>query len=123
MDAALLATGPLLLPLAVWGARHRGQVKKRKKLIQEAVWDFNERMAGEGRNGRGEVRMVWNTHVRGGAGESYLTIEEVLDGEGVAAMGAGGGGGLTSFGGNNYNEDDGDEFAGFFVGDDKEKLS
>lgn len=72
LDAALLATGALMVPLAVWGARHSKQVKQRKKLIEEGVWEFNERMGMEGRN----VRMVWNRAKHVGGGESFLTIEE-----------------------------------------------
>ena len=41
LDAALLATGPLILPLAIWGVRHRGQVKKRKRLLLRGIDDFN----------------------------------------------------------------------------------
>ena len=41
LDAALLATGPLIFPLAVWGVRHRGQVKKRKRLLLRGIDDFN----------------------------------------------------------------------------------
>ena len=41
LDAALLATGPLLVPLAVWGVRHKGQVKKRKRLLLRGIDDFN----------------------------------------------------------------------------------
>lgn len=73
LDHILLATGPLLVPLAVWGARHGKQVKQRKKLIQEGVWEFNERMQMEGKN----VKMEWNQAKYTGGGESYLTIEEV----------------------------------------------
>jgi len=73
LDYALLATGALLVPLALWGARHGKQVKRRRKLIDEGVWEFNERMAMEGKN----VRMVWNRAKYTGGGESYLTIEEV----------------------------------------------
>lgn len=35
VDAALLATGPLMVPLAVWGVRHKRQVKQRKKLLKQ----------------------------------------------------------------------------------------
>ena len=41
LDAALLATGMLILPLAVWGVRHRGQMKKRKRLLLRGIDDFN----------------------------------------------------------------------------------
>ena len=72
LDVALLATGALLVPLALWGARHGRQVKRRRKLIEEGVWEFNERMDMDGRN----VRMIWNRAKVVGGGESYLTIEE-----------------------------------------------
>lgn len=70
---ALLATGPLIFPLALWGGRHAKQVKRKRTLIDEGVWEFNERMGMDGRN----VRMVWNRAKVVGGGESYLTIEEV----------------------------------------------
>mmetsp|Transcript_37015 Transcript_37015/g.78161 ORF Transcript_37015/g.78161 Transcript_37015/m.78161 type:complete len:288 (+) Transcript_37015:236-1099(+) len=81
VDVALLATGALMVPLAVWGARHGRQVKKRRTLIEEGVWEFNERMAmesnGNGGSGSGRnVIMVWNRAKVVGGGESYLTIEE-----------------------------------------------
>ncbi|VEU43914.1 unnamed protein product [Pseudo-nitzschia multistriata] len=41
IDATLLATGPLLVPLAVWGVRHRLQTKKRKRLLKEGIHEFN----------------------------------------------------------------------------------
>jgi len=41
VDTALLVTGPLLVPLAVWGVRHKGQAKKRKKLLKRAIDDFH----------------------------------------------------------------------------------
>ena len=41
VDTALLVTGPLLVPLAVWGVRHKGQVKKRKKLLKRAIDEFH----------------------------------------------------------------------------------
>ncbi|KAL7492958.1 hypothetical protein ACHAWT_002094 [Skeletonema menzelii] len=72
LDYVLLATGPLLVPLVVWGARHGRQVKLRRKLIQEGVWEFNERMQMDGKN----VIMVWNRSKYSGGAESYLTIEE-----------------------------------------------
>ena len=72
LDVALLATGPLLVPLALWGARHNKQVKRKRKLIEEGVWEFNERMNMDNRN----VRMVWNRSKHTGGSESYLTIEE-----------------------------------------------
>ena len=73
VDLALLATGPLIVPLAVWGMRHGQQSKKKRRLIEQAAMDFNDRMGMDGRN----VRMVWNRAKVVGGGESYLTIEEV----------------------------------------------
>ena len=76
IDYVLLGTGPLMIPLAIWGARHGKQVKMRRQLLEEGVWEFNERMEMEGKN----VKMVWNRAKYTGGGESYLTIEEVEDG-------------------------------------------
>jgi len=76
IDYVLLGTGPLMIPLAVWGARHSKQVKMRRKLIEEGVWEFNERMDMDGKN----VRMCWNRAKHTGGGESYLTIEEIEEG-------------------------------------------
>ena len=64
LDYALLATGAAMLPLALWGVRHSNQVKKRKKLLEEGIWEFNERMAMSNRN----VRMVYHrAKLTGGA--------------------------------------------------------
>merc|ERR1712232_716770 len=43
VDGILLATSPLmaLLPLGIWGARRYSQAKKRKKLLHEAIREFN----------------------------------------------------------------------------------
>jgi hypothetical protein len=41
IDAVLLFTGPLMVPLGIWGVRHSGQVKKRKKLLKVAIEEFN----------------------------------------------------------------------------------
>lgn len=80
IDVALLGTGALLVPLALWGVRHSKQQKNRRKLIEEGVWEFNERMSMDGRN----LCMVWNRAKVVGGGESYLTIEEceMEDGDG-----------------------------------------
>ena len=72
VDVALLATGALMVPLAIWGVRHGKQVKRKRKLIEEGVWEFNDRMSMDGRN----LRMIWNRSKVVGGGESYLTIEE-----------------------------------------------
>ena len=79
LDYILLGTGPLMIPLALWGARHGKQVKQKRKLLEEGVWEFNELMQMDGKN----VKMVWNRAKHTGGGESYLTIEEV---EGGAAQ-------------------------------------
>lgn len=63
VDGVLLATGPLLVPLAVWGIRHSRQTKRRKKLLKEGIEDFN--------NHHANLYMRWN---RAAAG-SYLSIE------------------------------------------------
>ncbi|KAL7470241.1 hypothetical protein ACHAXS_010478, partial [Conticribra weissflogii] len=61
LDAALLVAGPLMVPLALWGARHKMQTKRRQRLIEEGVGEFNEKMGGMGRG----VRLVWNKHMVG----------------------------------------------------------
>lgn len=73
IDKACLVTGPLMIPLAVWGVRHNKKVKKSRMEIERSVEEFNDRMDSEGRN----VRMFWNRVRSGGGGESYLSIEEV----------------------------------------------
>ena len=72
LDIALLATGALMIPLALWFPRYAKQEKRKRKLIEEGVWEFNERMAMDNRS----VRMVWNRSKVTGMGESFLTIEE-----------------------------------------------
>ena len=71
IDKICLASGPLMVPLAIWGVRHNTKVKKSRGEIERSVEEFNDRMGMEGR----AVRMFWNRS-RGG-GESYLSIEEV----------------------------------------------
>lgn len=64
LDYALLGMGMAMIPLALWGVRHSSQVKKRKKLLEEGIWEFNERMAMSNRN----VRMVYHrAKLTGGA--------------------------------------------------------
>ena len=63
IDKALLVTGPLLVPLALWGARHGLQTRKRKRLLRHAIEEFNEEYP--------ELLMRWD---RAGP-ESKLTIE------------------------------------------------
>lgn len=75
IDKICLASGPLMVPLAIWGVRHNTKVKKSRGEIERSVEEFNDRMGMEGR----AVKMFWNRS-RGG-GESYLSIEEVDDGE------------------------------------------
>lgn len=62
VDTALLVTGPLLVPLAVWGVRHKSQVKKRKKLLKRAMDEFHRAYP--------ELLMRWNRRPA-----SCLTIE------------------------------------------------
>lgn len=73
VDIALLATGPLMIPLALWGVRHGKQAKRKRTLIEEHVWDFNQRMTMDRRN----IQMIWNRSKVVGGSESYLTIEEI----------------------------------------------
>mmetsp|Transcript_1429 Transcript_1429/g.3084 ORF Transcript_1429/g.3084 Transcript_1429/m.3084 type:complete len:232 (-) Transcript_1429:423-1118(-) len=72
LDYALLGTGAAIIPLALWGVRHSSQVKKRKKLLEEGIWEFNERMAMSNRN----VRMVYHRAKLTGGAEGFLAIEE-----------------------------------------------
>jgi len=72
IDTALLATGPLLVPLAAWGVRHNLQVRKRKKLLLKAILEFNA--------SHPELYMRWNRRP-----ESCLTIERrIVDVHGEA---------------------------------------
>ena len=41
VDGALLAAGPLMVPLMVWGVRHSGQMKRRKKYLLQGIEEFN----------------------------------------------------------------------------------
>lgn len=61
-DTILLASGVLMVPLAIWGARHRMLTKRRKKLLQQYIQDFNRNHA--------SLHMRWNRRP-----ESSLTIE------------------------------------------------
>lgn len=65
IDAVLLATGPLMIPLGVWGIRHSIQVKKRKRLLRDAIQSFNALHP--------ELFMRWNRQP-----QSYLSIERRL---------------------------------------------
>ena len=62
VDTALLVTGPILVPLAVWGVRHKSQVKKRKKLLKRAIEEFHRAYP--------QLLMRWNRRPA-----SCLTIE------------------------------------------------
>lgn len=73
VDIALLATGMLMIPLAFWGVRHGKQARRKRTLIEEHVWDFNQRMAMDKRI----IQMIWNRSKVVGGSESYLTIEEI----------------------------------------------
>jgi hypothetical protein len=61
-DGVLLAAGPLLVPLAIWGIRHRNQTRRRKRLLKVAIKDFNNQYP--------SLLMRWNRQP-----ESKLTIE------------------------------------------------
>jgi hypothetical protein len=43
IDKALLFTGPLLVPLALWGVRHSNQHRRRKRLLGNCIKEFNVR--------------------------------------------------------------------------------
>lgn len=63
VDGVLLATGALVMvPMVIWGVRHRSRTKKRKKLLKEGIHDFNTRYP--------ELMMRWNRRP-----QSSLTIE------------------------------------------------
>lgn len=62
IDTVLLATGMLMVPLAIWGVRHGMQTKKRKRLLKKAIQDFNA--------SHSALMMRWNRRP-----ESSLTIE------------------------------------------------
>jgi len=62
IDGVLLATGVLILPLALWGVRHRAQTKRRKRLLKEGIHEFNMQYQ--------ELLMRWNRRP-----QSTLTIE------------------------------------------------
>jgi len=64
VDGVLLATGPLLVPLALWGVRHRNQTKRRKRLLKEGIHEFNMQYE--------ELLMRWNRR----PAQSVLTIEQ-----------------------------------------------
>jgi hypothetical protein len=63
VDIALLSTGVLMFPLALWGVRNGMQAKKRKRLLLRAIDEFNERHP--------TLLMRWNRRP-----ESCLTIEK-----------------------------------------------
>jgi hypothetical protein len=62
IDTILLATGVLMVPLALWGIRHGMLTKKRKRLLKQYIQEFN------GQNPT--LHMRWNRRP-----ESSLTIE------------------------------------------------
>mmetsp|Transcript_3039 Transcript_3039/g.5396 ORF Transcript_3039/g.5396 Transcript_3039/m.5396 type:complete len:159 (-) Transcript_3039:191-667(-) len=71
VDTALLVTGPLIVPLAVWGARHSVQTKKRKRLLKKSIDSFNGAYP--------DLLMRWNRRP-----ESCLTIERRTADHGAA---------------------------------------
>jgi hypothetical protein len=62
IDGALLASGPLLVPLIPWAVRHRNQTRRRKDLLKRGIHEFNMQYQ--------ELHMRWNRQP-----ESTLTIE------------------------------------------------
>lgn len=70
IDTMLLATGALMIPLAVWGMRHGMLTKRRKRLLRQYIQNFN--------TSHETLYMRWNRRP-----ESSLTIERKLD-QGVA---------------------------------------
>jgi hypothetical protein len=62
IDGVLLMTGPLILPLAWWGVRHRNQTRRRKRLLKKAISEFSAHYP--------TLYMWWNRQP-----ESKLTIE------------------------------------------------
>lgn len=63
VDGVLLATGALIVPLMLWGVRHRSQVRKRKKLLKKGIAEFND--------AHPTLYMRWNRQPA-----STLTIEQ-----------------------------------------------
>jgi hypothetical protein len=66
LDVALLTTGVLMVPLALWGIRHASQTKKRKQLLKNAIDDFNIHNSVQ----HPDLLMRWNRRP-----ESFLSIE------------------------------------------------
>lgn len=62
VDKALLITGPLIVPLALWGVRHSNQNRRRKRLLRKAIEEFN--------TSHPTLLMRWNRRP-----QSCLTIE------------------------------------------------
>ena len=62
VDKALLITGPLIVPLALWGVRHSNQNRRRKRLLRKAIDEFN--------TSHPTLLMRWNRRP-----QSCLTIE------------------------------------------------
>lgn len=73
IDKALLVTGPLLLPLALWGIRHSNQTRRRKRLLKQAIDEFNHFNT--------SLLMRWNRRP-----ESCLTIERRSEDEAQQPM-------------------------------------
>lgn len=71
VDTVLLMTGPLMVPLAVWGVRHSVQTKKRKRLLKKGIDKFN--------GAHPDLLMRWNRRP-----ESHLTIERRTEAHGAA---------------------------------------
>mmetsp|Transcript_3323 Transcript_3323/g.5046 ORF Transcript_3323/g.5046 Transcript_3323/m.5046 type:complete len:162 (-) Transcript_3323:162-647(-) len=64
LDGALLVTGPLMVPVAVWGIRHSRQRKRRRILLKEAIEEFND-----------NHELLWMQYNKRQSG-SFLSIEK-----------------------------------------------
>lgn len=69
VDNALLGTGILMVPLAIWGVRHNLLCKKRKRLLNQGIEMFNA--------DHPQLHMRWNRRP-----DSVLTIELSISYEG-----------------------------------------
>ena len=69
VDKALMATSPLVVPLAVLGGRHKKRSREKRMVLHGAILDFNEEYP--------TLRMMW---VKGGPVGDHLCIVERDDG-------------------------------------------
>ena len=72
VDGVLLAAGPLMVPLMIWGVRHSRQMKKRKRYLNQGIEEFNANNP--------SLLMRWNRKPK-----SILTIEQ-REGQDPTAM-------------------------------------